>query len=297
VALLRNLLSRARHFAATHARFTLGGLMTVVLAVAIGLAVARLPDARWADGLLAGATSLIVLGLVNQAHDLFRSFFRHPSLTSAQRWGWRLAAAWRIGIATLLASHFLFASFDRVGVLDFLDHSVFGGDDAPLDNWEGSRIRELRGALFFLCLLIAIASGLPQPRAGKRRWSRTGLSALSCLAAALLSVLFWSDQTIVMCLVNHTIFGIEIANSLTSDGGSGIYAGIDPSITARTELFVRQTLLGTCLTLIAAVGFFLVSVSAERINYFVLERRHRSTSAKFPCGDSSRYGSVCWCCS
>ena len=90
----------------------------------------------WHSGAWAAISLWIVLGLMAQVHDLWRSPEGSGVLTPEERWGWRFAVAWRLAIACLMVAYFVVRLLVTWKILAFNDGDnlsiwgFFGGDVA-----------------------------------------------------------------------------------------------------------------------------------------------------------------------
>ena len=222
-------------------QFSLRGLMIFVFGVAVGLSAMTSTRADWSYAVLAAATTWIVLGLINQVHDLWRAFGGRSDLSNDQRWGWRFAVLWRLAVAGLLIGYcvvrYLLAR--KIISLPEREHDMFD---------TGARLRE---ALFYLSLVVVLCS-VPRLRRTPRRsrWSLL-LGALGGAAAACLCVVVWIERTCICFLVHVAIKGIAMVQPLwLSREVLKVYGD------ARSEAFFRLSLL--------AVIFLLASLALIR---------------------------------
>jgi len=215
-------------------QFSLGGLMVFVFGVAVGLSTATMGRFSWYDGVVAAALAWITLGLVHQLCDLWRAFHDQSRLTSDERWGWRFAVFWRLGVIGLLAS--------RCGVSILLEFHLIAlsgsGDGFYLPG------RELRDAVVPIAVIIVLSSllpALPDARCGLRAHL---LNLAGLAAAVVLSVLICWDKTTVQLLVTTAIHDVEMAWPLhLAREGVEILPG------ARTGRFFRECSLALGLGL------------------------------------------------
>jgi hypothetical protein len=216
-------------------QFSLRGLMVLVFGVAVGLSIASIEGLGFADGVLAAAGAWIVLGLVNQARDLWSTHRGRNDLSRDERWGWRLAVFWRAGVAGLLVGYYLVSALVALQVI-YLPES----DDAL---WAtGSDVRR---AIFLVCMLIVLWSVLPARPAG-RRGLRARVVDLAGVAVGLVlcAMICWERMSIQF-LVAVAIQGIEMAWPLRFSPD-----GIELLPAARTARFFRECSLALPLTLI-----------------------------------------------
>jgi hypothetical protein len=198
-------------------QFSLRGLMVLMFGVAVGFSAAmgaketdfdeRLYSfgERLCAGLLAAVSAWVALGLINQARDLWSAFHGRSGLCSEERWGWRFAVLWRVGVACLLVGYY------TINIL--LARELLALPERNDDFWHvGARLRD---ALFHISLLIALA-GVPRVRQSRPRPSRFQpvINILGWLAAAYWCLFVWSNMMIVPALVHISIMGTAMAEPL-----------------------------------------------------------------------------------
>ena len=173
-------------------QFSLGGLMVLVFGVAVGFSIASMKGLGFADGILAAAGAWIVLGLVNQARDLWSTHLGRKDLSRDERWGWRLAVFWRAGVACLLVGYYLVSALVALQVIDLPE-----SDDAL-----GATGSDVRRAIFLVCMLIVLYSVLPARPAG-RRGLRARVLDLAGVALGLVvcAMICWERMTMQFLLV------------------------------------------------------------------------------------------------
>jgi len=216
-------------------QFSLGGLMVLVFGVAVGFSIASMKGLGFADGILAAAGAWIVLGLVNHARDLWSTYHVRQDLSRDERWGWRLAVFWRVGVACLLVGYYLVSALAALQVIDLPE-----SEDAL---WTTGF--DVRGAIFLVCMLIVLCSVLPARPAG-RRGLRARVLDLAGVALGLVvcAMICWERMTLQF-LVAVAIQGIEMAQPLRFAP-----EGVDLFPAARTARFFRECSLALPLTLI-----------------------------------------------
>ena len=195
----------SRDSPARRLRFTLWDLMQATCGIGVGAAVLRLDQFEWTDGVLAAAAYWIILGLLHQVRDLWRAYRNNTELSSDERWGWRIAAAARIGVAGILAQFFVVEYFLRSG-------DVLAWDTSATWSSFGAESRE---AFFYLALVFAMLSA---PRLHRRNRKRSRISRvvnlLAWFAAGVYCLIVWCEHTLIHYFVYIAILGIEQSWSL-----------------------------------------------------------------------------------
>ncbi len=184
-------------------QYTLRGLMVLFLGVAVGLGWARMRGPN-GEAILAAATVWIVLGLAAQVRDLWRTFHGRTGLTRDQRWGWRFAVFWRLGIACLLIGYYGVTLLAHHALIELPDH-----EESLLP--EGVQLRE---GLLYLSLVIALSS---TPRLTARRKPRRFscmLDVVAVIGCALLCLLIVVDRMMLTFLVHVACNAIDFAQPL-----------------------------------------------------------------------------------
>ena len=107
-------------------QFGLRGLMVFTFSVSLGLSALEPGGRNAGDCVLVVATIWILLGLINQAWDLYSAYRSRSDLTADCRWGWRFAMAWRVVAAiVLLATSLAGVLVSRKLVALEWDNSIF----------------------------------------------------------------------------------------------------------------------------------------------------------------------------
>ena len=209
--------------------------MVLVFGVAVGLSVASMERLGFADAVLAAAGAWIVLGVVNQARDLWSTYHRRNDLSRHALWGWRFAVFWRAGVACLLVGHYLVSALVALQLIHLPE------SDEPFR----PRGSDLRGALFLVCTLIVLWSVLPARQKGRPR-PRSGLLDLAGVAAGLVlcAIICWK-RTSFAFLFAVAIQGIEMAQPLRF-----VPDGVELLPATRTARFCRECSLALPLGLL-----------------------------------------------
>ncbi|NQT14210.1 MAG: hypothetical protein HQ582_15755 [Planctomycetes bacterium] len=215
-------------------QFSLGGLMVFVFGVSVGLSAATMRGFDWGDGVVAAVLAWIILGLIHQVCDLWRAFHNQSQLTSDERWGWRFAVFWRLGVIGLLAG------LCAVSIL--LEMAIVALPEPEDVLWSPGE--NLRGALFAVAVICVLSSVFPT-LPSRRRGSSAHLLNLAGLAAAVvLSVLICWERTAHQALVATAIQSIEMAQPLDM-----AREGVEILPDTRTARFFRECSLALGLGL------------------------------------------------
>ena len=228
------------------ARFSLRYLMLIVAAVAIGLAVGRLSVFNYREGFLATAAVLVAAHLLREI-SLLRN---HADLESHTR---RFHVIWRVFLVCCIVSFFVLAfaglMFERLEyntLTAIVFRTMFVGRTSPL-----AMVLQLS----FLSYLILGLGAAP-----KANWRLVVLSGL--LSGFFL---IYSYGTIVH-LVQIAIQAMEMygrgvqhgeISQYAADSGT-MYAGIEQNLRTRTDHFLRVSLFGAVVFLLAATYCFAV---------------------------------------
>jgi hypothetical protein len=188
------------------------GWFLLLSSAALGALVWRC-QRHWYSGALAAISLWIIVGLMAQVHDIWRSRDYSRGLPSEERWAWRFAVAWRPAIACLMAACFVVQCLIALHVLVFDDGDVIYAFS-----------RQICQAVLLTAIIMAIASS---PRLVRRTvrcpWS-PAIELLGYLAAAVLGVMVLMDHTLIAALVHMTIAGIGIAQPNNFSEGFASYS-------------------------------------------------------------------------
>jgi hypothetical protein len=235
-------------------RFSLGGLMACVFAIAVGLTEARQGGAAWFDGLFAAVAAWGAVGLAQQARDLRRYFHGDQTLNALQRSGVRFAISWRLAVVALLLGSFVLNQAEVTGRV-----SVLGRHD---DSFHTGQL--LRSAAFFLLLLtMATPGGIHK---SPFSIARKLVQAAAILAGTILGLIVWCDEMLIPFLVHIACEGIS---GLTP--ARFLEPRIVPSLWSRSAPFFYASLTAAVLS---ALNFALVpkfaQESANRWRFYVI---------------------------
>jgi hypothetical protein len=184
------------------ARLSRRGLFVLISSAALGISYGII-EQDWHSGAWAAISLWIVLGLMAQVHDLWRSPEGSDALTPEERWGWRFAVAWRVAIACLMVAYFVVRLLVTSKVLALNDGSDI--TYVPVSS------RTMLDAVLFTSMIVAIASAPRFDRKGERRSWSWAIGLLGYVATALLCVFLLMSHFVVAVLVLITIVGIQAA--------------------------------------------------------------------------------------
>jgi hypothetical protein len=187
-------------------RFSVRQILLVILALAFGFAIWRLPKGSWIDVPLAALSFFFALSLCRHAAATRRLLAAHCDLPRDQRWGGRLLFAGLLGTAgtLLVAWVFRFLAASESSLVDRnvdVVGNVFIGD-----------VRQSTLPLNLAVLAMLVATGLLpwQFARATRRPLRQKLYGLLAAAGTLVLILaFWAERLLVLFLVYLAISGVE----------------------------------------------------------------------------------------
>lgn len=189
------------------------------------------------EAVLAAATVWIVLGLMAQVRDLWRTFHGRSGLARDQRWGWRFAVFWRLGVACLLSGYYGVNLLLHQGLIELPENQLFPGlDEQPRTG------HDLREVLFYLSLVIVLFS-TPRlaPKRKQRRFSHV-LDVVAVIGGALVCLLIVLERMIFPFLIHAALKQIDLAHSLR-------FSSVDVYSEARDRLFLVVSLLAAAAVL------------------------------------------------
>ena len=131
-------------------------LLISILSAVLGVFFWRIEE-DWHSGAWAAISLWIVLGLMAQVRDLWRSPDGSGAMTSEERWGWRFAVVWRFAIAGLMVAYFVARLFIAWKILVL--------QDGPDVFW--MFFGQISDAVLLTAMIVAIASSprlTPAPR-------------------------------------------------------------------------------------------------------------------------------------
>ncbi len=193
-------------------QFSVGDLLILTAAVAIGLTVARTIDRAWAwnEALLATVSTLFVFGLSAQVRDLCRAFHGRDDLTSDERWGWRLACAWRVAVAMILIGYY---------VVEMV-MARLGAPSDEFGNFFLYSYADIREVIRDVALLITLLSiGWLKKCPVRRTWMSSMVDLLTIVGVLLFGAYIALDASLVAGLVHIACAGIEAAEPLRFNRG------------------------------------------------------------------------------
>lgn len=219
-------------------QFSLRALFLLAFGVALAFSAISSEGTNWAYGLFAPLIVFIVIGLISQVRDLWRTFNARPDLSSEERWGWRFAVFWRVGVACLLVGHYIITALEAQEVLPLPER-----EDGF---WEVGV--NLRHALLHLSLLVVLAS-VPSPTEKRRRSAQSHLlNVTGAILALVWCFVIWTQQTVVAHLVHVALQGIEATwPPQFAD------EGLDADMTGRSLAFFWRSLFSAALVFVDLV--------------------------------------------
>lgn len=183
-------------------RFTLSGMMVFTLGAAIGAAVWRTPRASWDDGVMAAVAVWMMLGLANQARDLWRCLGGPGQLSRAERCGWQYSIAWRVLVIAGTGANLVFR---LIAPEDYSAKWYWGLLELDL---VGDRPYRL---LATVLIIVALAS-VPAAHVRRQRKQWFVVPVLGALAFAVWAMLVAYDAGWIPSLVHCVTWGIRMAS-------------------------------------------------------------------------------------
>lgn len=244
-------------------RFSLGGLMACVFAIAVGLTESRHEGAAWFDGLFAAVAAWGAVGLAQQARDLRRHFHGDPTLNAVQRSGVRFAISWRLLVVALLLGCF---------VLNRANLAVrVSASDQEVDSLICYLTDQLCCAAFVLLLLTVAATG--RIRKSPSSIAKKLVEAAAMLAGTILGLIVWCGEMQGFHLVHVScewVTGVParlldppIVPTLWSRSAPFFYASAAAIVLSAINFaLVARFAKASRRSLQRLLGFFLFSVAA-----------------------------------
>ena len=187
-------------------QFSLRGLFALTFGVAIGLSFWKI-EQDWYGGTLATISCWIVLGLVAQVGDLWRSLRKGGDLAPDERWGRRFAIVWRLAVCCLIVVWFTL----RVHIGP---KSLALSDDEDIVDMAFFTTRDMWNAVMLISIIAAVASSPRIARPRRHRPWTWALDLLGVIAACVLLVVILLDRLCLTALVHLTIVCILSAQPL-----------------------------------------------------------------------------------
>src|SRR5262245_34613512 len=184
-------------------RFTLSGLLMLVLSISMGLALWRLPGGTSVQFLYGCFVPWFVLGMAQRANLAWDAARQSSSRDSATRMGQRVAVAVPIAIAMLLMCAFLLEAATHV---DWFNLNADLGDYEQLGSWI---LHRLTWTLFFFAIVCGYWSGDPlagTPPARRGTWAT--LLPVGFIATALLVVLLIVNTAAILAMAYEGMEGV-----------------------------------------------------------------------------------------
>ncbi len=216
-------------------QFTLRGAFITLFSAAVGLSTLTPGGANWQAVLVTAVLVWIVLGVVRQAGDLAATYRGCGEISQNQRWGWRFAVLWRLGLAAMLVGSYLVTVLMAKGLLNLAPADPYLFDPAGV----GIVVRR---ALVDLAVLIIVCSVPRRRRLPVHLWWSRFLDALAVAAAAVLCLLLVMDRLLVPMLVHVALVGIELSRPLRS-----AIPGVELDYAARSIRFFNWSALAVAM--------------------------------------------------
>lgn len=181
-------------------QFTLGDLLVAMLGICVGLSVGR-SGVKLPGMVLVAVMVWFVVGICSQIRDLWSTFHGREELSRDQRWGWRFAVFWRIGVVCLLVGYYV--------VAQLLNHKLLSLPEGEPEYLALGTA--LRSSVFYLALVVIMSAWPPrQARRPPTRWS-TLVEYCSFLLGMLIALLLYANVMAISALVDVAISGIVAA--------------------------------------------------------------------------------------
>lgn len=183
--------------------FSLRQILVAFVAVAIGLAIWRLPKGDWIDVPLATLSFYYALSLFRHAAAAWHLLSDNPDVPCDQRWGGRLQLAAIVGSACLLVATWVIR--------------ILAANEVLLQQPHGDPLGYVQLAVLprdLAVLTMLAATGFSYRRTRPTRAVRTRQSIYAVLVAAAVFVgltLYEADRTFITFLVYIAVQGIELA--------------------------------------------------------------------------------------
>jgi hypothetical protein len=262
---------RVRPTSAGRWRFSLRGMFLMTFIAALAAAEGR-AEKKYSAALFAFVSALAAAGLLAQGLDLRRTARSLPDLSRNEQWSVRFSVGWRVSVAALLAGWYLLRVLVRGGALSLPDsgyNAFFNVGD------------ELRAALLYLLLVIAAQHSLPPAERRLRAGGRILVNLMGAIAVALLAIVFWWNQVMVVFLVQLACIGI-------AETGPPRLVGQQSVLQTGIPNFLWMSEVGT---FVSAVLLFLVWQFVSRPSSV---RRRWTLGALLVAGFASGFAIVAW---
>ncbi len=227
--------------ARTARRYSLRDLLTFTAAVAVGFAVAKVPEFGVVDGLFATASLLVIVGLVTEIR-----FIRNQQVTAdADRFSRSFHIGWRVMLVVAVLFHYVTGTVRSV-------HALMKLDLASLDLLESlvaPSMVLLQLAVFSSLTLDFLPRRVSKKSPARRQW----LAGIAIVVLAL--VVLVGNYMVVVMLVQVAVEAMELGLPSDVYRPGSPYFGIDPNVRRRIQHFAIMSLAGflSLLFLLAAV--------------------------------------------
>lgn len=227
-----------RNAPATDFRFTIRGLMLLVVFVALGAMVVRQDLSRWHNGLLVVAVCWILLGIVNQVRDLTNSWRLPGNSSWSARGTLLIAIARRTLVALVLMGYLLWLGFHPPSM-----HSEWYTRQMSWLGWG------MADCVFVLAIMSAMLFRSPSRDFIRSRWLRISRDVLIGIVGCVWLFYLYRNRLFIHELVQRAIRGWL----------SGLpFAGISGSLMSGNahDQWVRASLASAMIAGIAIVATF-----------------------------------------
>jgi hypothetical protein len=229
-------------------QFSLRSLFALTFSVAIGLSFWKVAQ-DWYASTLAALSFWVILGLALQVRDIWGSVGQSRGLPSDERWGLRLALAWRLALCCLIVAALMVRSLIGLRLLGFKDH-----EDITIVVYF-TMAQNLWDAVLTVSIIAAVAAS-PRLTRPKRRWPWTwAVNLIGLIAACVFLAARAIDYLCITFLVHATtvcILSAQPTKFVTDSLGA-----FNPK---RILLFCNLTTVGVVSLLVSCVLLRLLSL-------------------------------------
>jgi hypothetical protein len=235
--------------------FSLRQILVAVVAVAIGLAIWRLPKGDWIDVPLATLSFYYVLSLFRHASAARQLLSKNPDLPRDQRWGGRLQFVILIGFACLLIATWIIRTLAANELLLRQPHGDVLGY---------VQLAVLPRDLAVLTMLAAAGMSYRRTRPTRAVRIRQSIYAVLVAAAVMIGLtLYEADTTLITFIVYIAVQGIELAQPAKL---------LPPELNVSNAVRVRQFTLASLAGLAVLVMNLLVIPGLTKLWKWPLQR-------------------------
>ena len=224
-------------------RFTLSEILVGVAAVAIGLAIWRLPQGNWIDIPVATLSFYFMVSLVRGMAATRRMSSKSVDLPSEQRWGAKILLAIQAGLALTLGFAWIFRYLAANEVLlvppESIDYMYVHLPTLPRD-------------LTLLTMLAATGIGSWQSASSTKAKPRQNVYAVVAAGLVLIGLIaYWGDRMLIPFLVYIAVSGIEMCQPAKL-----LPPEMNISTTVRIHRFMTASFAGMALLILNLLLLF-----------------------------------------